>query len=102
MVGVATLFGGRDGRILVTRCRDLRVKRHIAFIQGRLPMRFSSAIRAALIALTVTAGLATAAYADSGRIRFNVVKAGLVIGGSAGSGTLVFRGRAYPLAIGGV
>jgi lipid-binding SYLF domain-containing protein len=65
-------------------------------------MRLSTAIRAALVALTVTgAGLATA-YADSGRIRFNVVKAGFVIGGSGGSGTLVFHGRRYPLAIGGV
>jgi lipid-binding SYLF domain-containing protein len=65
-------------------------------------MRLSSAIRAALVALTMTAaGLATA-YADSGRIRFNVVKAGFVIGGSGGSGTLVFHGRRYPLSIGGV
>ena len=66
-------------------------------------MRLSSAIRAPLIALIVTgAGLATAAYADSGIIRFNVVKAGVVVGGSAGSGTLAFHGRRYPLAIGGV
>jgi len=66
-------------------------------------MRLSSTIRAALIAFTVTGvGLATAAYADSGTIRFNVVKAGFVVGGSAGSGTLVFHGRAYRLAIGGV
>jgi hypothetical protein len=65
-------------------------------------MRLSSAIRAALIALTVTgSGLATA-YADSGSIRFNVIKAGIVIGGSGGGGTLVFHGRRYPLAIGGV
>jgi hypothetical protein len=53
--------------------------------------------------LTVTgAGLATSAYADSGTIRFNVIKAGIVIGGSGGSGTIVFHGRSYPLAIGGV
>jgi lipid-binding SYLF domain-containing protein len=66
-------------------------------------MRLSSAIRAALIALTVTgAGLATAAYADSGTIRFNVLKAGFVVGGTAGSGTLVFHSRRYRLAIGGV
>jgi hypothetical protein len=65
-------------------------------------MRLSSAIRAALIALTITgAGLATA-YADGGSIRFNVVKAGIVVGGSAGTGTLVFHGRRFPLAIGGV
>ena len=47
------------------------------------------------------AGLATA-YADSGSIRFNVIKAGFVVGGSGGSGTLVFHGRRYPLSIGGV
>jgi len=63
----------------------------------------SSAVRAALIALTVTgAGLATAAYADSGSIRFNVIKAGFVIGGSGGTGTMVFQGRYYRLAIGGL
>ena len=66
-------------------------------------MRLSSAIRAALVALIVTCtGLATAAQADNGSIRFNVIKAGFVIGGSAGSGTLVFHGRRYPLWIGGV
>jgi hypothetical protein len=65
-------------------------------------MRLSFAIRAALIAFMVSAvGLATA-YADFGGIRFNVLKAGFVIGGSAGGGTLVFHGRRYPLAIGGV
>ena len=47
-------------------------------------MRLSFAIRAALIALTATTGLATAAHADSGRIRFNVIKAGFVFGGSGG------------------
>ena len=65
-------------------------------------MRLSFAIRATLIALTVSIGFATAVYADAGGIRFNVVKAGFVIGGSAGSGLLVFHGRRYPLAIGGV
>ena len=71
-------------------------------IQGDFFMQLSSAIRAALIALTVAgAGLATA-YADSGSIRFNVIKAGFVVGGSGGSGTLVFHGRRYPLSIGGV
>ena len=66
-------------------------------------MRLSYAIRGALTALTVTAAaLATTAYADSGNIRFNVVKAGFVVGGSAGGGTLLFHGRRYPLAIGGI
>jgi hypothetical protein len=66
-------------------------------------MRLSSAIRAALIALTVTGAALTATYADSGSIRFNVIKAGFVVGGSGGSsGTLMFQGHSYPLAIGGV
>ncbi len=67
----------------------------------RLPYR----LRAALIALTAVAGLAFAApsaRADSGTISFRIVKAGFVIGGSGGSGTLVFHGRRYPLSIGGV
>ena len=65
-------------------------------------MRLPSATRVVLIALIVTVGLGTAVFADGGGIRFNVVKAGFVIGGSGGSGTLVFHGRYYPLAIGGV
>jgi hypothetical protein len=66
-------------------------------------MRPLIAIRTALAALGLTAlGLATAAYADGGSIRFNVVKAGFVIGGSAGTGGMMFHGRRYPLAIGGV
>jgi lipid-binding SYLF domain-containing protein len=32
----------------------------------------------------------------------NVVKAGFVIGGSAGSGAMHFQGRIYPHVIGGV
>jgi hypothetical protein len=66
-------------------------------------MRPLIAIRAALIASAlIGVGLATAAYADVGSIRFNVVKAGFVIGGSAGTGAMNFHGRIYPLMIGGV
>jgi lipid-binding SYLF domain-containing protein len=71
-------------------------------IQGDLLMKLSYAIRAALIALTAMGAGLIAAYADGGSIRFNVIKAGFVVGGSGGSGTLVFHGRNYPLAIGGV
>jgi hypothetical protein len=71
-------------------------------IQGDLLMQLSSAIRAALIALTVTGAGLTTVYADFGSIRFNVIKAGFVVGGSGGSGTLVFHGRPYPISIGGV
>ena len=65
-------------------------------------MQLSSAIRAALITLTVIGAGLTTVYADSGSIRFNVIKAGFVVGGSGGRGTLVFQGRSYPLSIGGL
>jgi hypothetical protein len=56
-------------------------------------MRPLIAIRAALVAFAlIGVGLATAAYADGGSIRFNVVNAGFVIGGSAGSGAMNFHG----------
>ncbi len=68
-------------------------------------MRVTSGFRAALIALTVAfAGVAasSAAHADSGSISFKIIKAGFVIGGSAGSGVLHFHGRTYSLSIGGI
>jgi hypothetical protein len=67
-------------------------------------MRFSSACRAVLTALSllIGAGLSSAAYADSGTISIRIVKAGFVVGGSAGSGVLHFHGRNYPLSIGGL
>lgn len=65
-------------------------------------MQVSSRLRTALIALVALAGAATAAHADSGGIRFRVIKAGFVVGGSGGSGTLTFHGRRYALGIGGV
>ncbi len=67
-------------------------------------MRSLSAVRAGLIAVLALAAatFAPAAYADEGGITFSVVKAGFVIGGSAGSGTLFFHGRRYALGIGGL
>jgi len=67
-------------------------------------MRFAPRVRAALIALTAVAGLAapSAARADGGRIAFSVVKAGVLVGGSGGSGVLIFHGRRYPISIGGI
>ena len=67
-------------------------------------MRMSRFFCASLIALVAIAGasLSSAAYADSGSIRFNVIKAGFIVGGSGGSGVLKFQGRSYRLAIGGV
>jgi hypothetical protein len=55
----------------------------------------------ALIAL-LALSLASTARADSGTVRLSFLKAGWIIGGSVGEGTLTFRGRTYPLAIGGL
>lgn len=68
-------------------------------------MRIATGIRAALIVVTVAltgAAAAPAARAASGRIRFRVLKAGWFIGGSGGSGVLIFHGRRYPISIGGL
>ena len=57
----------------------------------------------ATIVLAAASPLALSpAQADSGRIQFTVIKAGVVIGGSGGSGTLSFKGRRYSLSIGGL
>ena len=61
---------------------------------------FVTAVVAGLSLLTT--GFASTAVADSGTVRLNFIKAGFVIGGAAGSGTLTFRGRTYRLSIGGL
>jgi hypothetical protein len=61
---------------------------------------FHSRLKVLLTLIGVTVG--SAAYADSGGISFDVIKAGFVVGGSGGSGTLFFHGRRYPLSIGGI
>lgn len=67
-------------------------------------MQISSALRIALLALTAFAGtvLASASHADEGRVQLTIYKAGWVIGGSGGGGTLNFRGRNYALSAGGL
>ena len=65
-------------------------------------MKMSSAIRTALIALVALADSFSASYADSGTVTLTIYKAGLVIGGSGGSGTLRFRGKHYALSAGGL
>jgi hypothetical protein len=65
-------------------------------------MRLPSALRGTLVALVALAGLSSASIADSGTVRLTIYKAGWIIGGSGGSGTLYFRGRSYPLSTGGL
>jgi len=66
-------------------------------------MKISSALRVALLALTVFAGsLSSAAFADDGFVQLTIIKAGWIIGGNGGGGVLDFHGRRYPLSAGGL
>lgn len=65
-------------------------------------MSLSTPLRALLVALVALAGLTTASLADSGSVNLTVYKAGWIIGGSGGSGTLYFRGQTYGLSVGGL
>ena len=53
---------------------------------------------AMMAALVVS--LSSAAFADTGTIQLTIYKAGLIVGGSGGSGTLDFNGKRYRLGVG--
>jgi hypothetical protein len=59
-------------------------------------------LRVAALALVATLALSASASAETCGVRIHFVKAGWVIGGTAGSGTLTCGGRSYPLSIGGL
>lgn len=65
-------------------------------------MKILSAIRTLLIALLAAVSLPAVSSADSGSVTLTIYKAGWIIGGSGGSGTLHFHGRRYPLSVGGL
>jgi hypothetical protein len=66
-------------------------------------MRIPTMFRGVVVALIVLFGAGLKqAHADSGSIVLTVYKAGWIIGGSGGYGTLTFRGRSYPLSVGGI
>ncbi|MCP3383281.1 hypothetical protein NLM31_23220 [Bradyrhizobium sp. CCGUVB4N] len=50
------------------------------------------------LALPATPSFAQAA----GQVRVKIVKAGLLVGGGVGSGTLVYRGKTYPFKVSGL
>jgi hypothetical protein len=66
-------------------------------------MRIPILLRGALVALVALFGVGLqSANADSGSITLTIYKAGWIIGGSGGGGTLTFRGRSYRLGVGGI
>ncbi len=67
-------------------------------------MRMFSTVRVAMVALIAfaAAGLCSVARADDGIVQLTIYKAGWIIGGSGGGGTLNFHGRNYALSAGGL
>ncbi|MGV1015199.1 MAG: hypothetical protein ACOYB4_09540 [Methyloceanibacter sp.] len=66
-------------------------------------MKVPMMLRGIVIALLVLTGAGLQdAHADSGSITLTIYKGGWFIGGTAGHGTLRFRGRTYPLSVGGI
>jgi lipid-binding SYLF domain-containing protein len=68
--------------------------------------RFYIAVRFVAISLVALVILASPSYsqgrAPSGTIRLEIVSGGFIIGGSAGSGTLTYQGKQYPVGVGGL
>ena len=65
-------------------------------------MQISTSLRTSLLALAAIVGLPCAGIADSGTVALTIYKAGWVIGGSGGRGTLDFHGQIYDLSTGGL
>lgn len=65
-------------------------------------MTISAFVGRLLVASAALFLTATTASADTGYVRLTIWKAGWVLGGSGGSGTLEFQGRTYPLSAGGI
>lgn len=65
-------------------------------------MKVLSVLRVGLLALAALFGTMSMASAADGTISIKIVKAGFVVGGSVGEGTLTFQGKKYPLSVGGL
>jgi hypothetical protein len=66
--------------------------------------RLTSAVCAVVIALAALAwsGTPTLSQPRSADIYIDIVSGGFIVGLAGGNGTLVYRGKRYPLSIGGV
>jgi uncharacterized membrane protein YuzA (DUF378 family) len=57
---------------------------------------------AIVVAAIMLIGALSWSYAETGSVRFNIIKAGFIVGLGGGSGTLNFQGQNYRLSIGGI
>ena len=69
-------------------------------------LSFSSIFKSFSLSFALAAAVAAAPVSaeeqPSGKIQFEVYKAGFVVGVSGGSGTLTYEGKDYPISIGGI
>jgi len=62
-----------------------------------------SRLRFIIVALVaMLASVSSPARADDGTVRISFIKAGFIVGGAVGEGTLTFHGRTYRLSVGGI
>jgi hypothetical protein len=80
--------------------RNIPVPKEKNIMNVRHPRRAFVAATAALVLLGGSAALAQPK--PDATIEFEIFKAGFIVGGSGGSGKLVYKGKTYPLSIGGV
>jgi hypothetical protein len=66
--------------------------------------RLVSAVCAVVVAMAALtwSGKPTYSQGRSGEIYIDLVSGGFILGAAGGSGTLIYRGRQYPLSIGGL
>jgi len=57
---------------------------------------------AVVAAAVMLLGAPSPSHAATGSVRLNIAKAGFIVGVGGGSGVLHFKGRNYPLSIGGI
>jgi hypothetical protein len=67
-----------------------------------LSLRRGKLCAAIVVAAIMLTGALSLSYAETGSIRFNIVKAGFIVGVGGGTGTLNFQGKNYRLSIGGI
>jgi hypothetical protein len=63
---------------------------------------FISMAAAVIVAAGTMLFASVATAAPDGTIALTLYKAGFIVGGSGGSGTLTFKGKQYPIEIGGI
>ena len=68
----------------------------------RAALRTLAYFLAAIILFAFVAPATPALAQAAGHVRVKIVKAGLLVGGGAGSGVLTYRGRNYPFGVSGV